>query len=109
MLSALLTSIQSSLTGSKSFVIGSLLPLLLFVFTSGAMLYAVSAAFRSWLSSPEAAQLTTVTAATLAVAGLAYVFSALSTTLLETLEGKHPPLAGSPFLYTTANGRNCRN
>jgi hypothetical protein len=93
MLSALLTSIQSSLTGSKSFVIGSLLPLLLFVFTSGAMLYAVSAAFRSWLSSPEAAQLTTVTAATLAVAGLAYVFSALSTTLLETLEGKHPPLS----------------
>jgi|HubBroStandDraft_2_1064218.scaffolds.fasta_scaffold31133_2 hypothetical protein len=94
MLSALLNSIQSSL-GSRGFVIGSLFPVLVFVVGNGALLYRDSPWFRSRFETVQGLSQQTflVTALLLAITILAYILSAATSVLLETLEGKHRPVS----------------
>ena len=94
MLSALLTSIQSSL-GSRGFLVGSLFPVLVFVMGNGALLYRVSSSFRDRLQAVQGLTQQTflVTALLLAITILAYILSAATSVLLETLEGKHRPVS----------------
>jgi hypothetical protein len=93
-LSALLNSIQSSL-GSRGFFVGSLFPVLVFVVGNGALLYRVSPWFRSRLETVQGLSQQTflVTALLLAMTIVAYILSAAASVLLETLEGKHRPVA----------------
>jgi hypothetical protein len=94
MLSALLNSIQSSL-GSRGFVVGSLFPVLVFVVGNGALLYRDSPWFRGRLEMVQGLSQQTflVTALLLAITILAYILSAATSVLLETLEGKHRPVS----------------
>jgi hypothetical protein len=94
MLSALLNSIQSSL-GSRGFVVGSLFPVLVFVVGNGALLYRDSPWFRSRLETVQGLSQQTflVTALLIAITILAYILSAATSVLLETLEGKHRPVS----------------
>ena len=94
MLSALLTQIQTQLL-SKRFVLGSLLPLLLFLFATGVMLWRHYPSLSSWFPQIDNAKEGTIffTGLTTALLILAYGFSLLNATLLECLEGKRGPAA----------------
>jgi hypothetical protein len=80
---------------SKSFVISSFFPILIFAGANGLMLYFISATFRACLKAQydpslgSKAALMVVTLALLAV--VAYLFSPLNLTLREILEGRHWP------------------
>lgn len=98
MLSALLTTIQSSLAASRSFVIGSFFPVLSFTLAMIAMLCQLSDRTRAWVTSLNAAQQGLYAAAvTVAVLAGAYAFSTFSVFLRETLEGKHLWKAAGSF------------
>jgi hypothetical protein len=97
MLSLLFSSLQSSLNAvfSRSFVVGSFLPLSLFVAACTVMAYHVGGLAQSWValinpaSAAGGATPWNVAAALLVVSGLAVVLSGLNGFLLELLEGKH--------------------
>ncbi len=80
---------------SKSFVISSFFPMLIFATANGFMLYTTSASFRAFAKAQydpslgSKAVLMVVVLSFLAVA--AYVFSPLNLTLRELLEGRHWP------------------
>jgi hypothetical protein len=96
MLSLLFSSLQSSLNTvfSKPYLVGSFLPLALFVAACTAMAYHVGGLAQSWAALinpvPAAGSATpwNVAAALLVVSGLAVVLSGLNGFLLELLEGK---------------------
>lgn len=93
MLGTVLEKLQSLL--SKSFLISSFFPVLIFAAVNGAILYWVSGPFRGlvhWYYGQDAGSKAVDTAAVLiALAVLAYVFSALSLTLRYVLEGRSLP------------------
>src|SRR5438132_10704038 len=93
MLTTLLSSIQSQLTGSKSYLLTALFPVSVFLLASAALLYRISPMFRAWTSSPESGGVTEVTLVAIAWLTLAYLLSALGPLPLEVLEGKHPPIS----------------
>ncbi|MBI4591576.1 MAG: hypothetical protein HY725_22350 [Candidatus Rokubacteria bacterium] len=100
MLTTLLTSIQTALTASKAFVLSGLLPVTLFALASGALLARVHPGFGAWVFSADAARAPVVGVAALVWVAAAYTLSALGPTLLEVLEGKHPPVSWlSSLLY----------
>jgi len=100
-LGALLSSLQTSLGQlfSKAFVLGSFLPMLLFLGVSLWFATALGGAAQSWAAavSPLLAVSTTsavgatwrITLWLLAVVGLSLIWSGLNGFLLELLEGKH--------------------
>ncbi len=94
MLSALLTQIQTQLL-SKRFLLGSVLPLFLFLFGNGWMLWLYYPPFPSWISKIDSLKEQSIlfTVLTTLVLVLAYAFSALNSTLLEWLEGKRGPIS----------------
>jgi hypothetical protein len=94
MLNALLNSIQSSL-GSRGFLVGSLFPVLVFVVANGALLNRAYPPFHHWLYTIQGLteQTFLVTALLVAVTVAAYILSASSSVLLESLEGKHWPVS----------------
>jgi hypothetical protein len=81
MLSSLLTQLQTQLL-PKRFLLAGLLPVLLFIFGSGWMLY--QAGLQSWFGKIDALK----DPAILVLLVVAYLFSAINATLLEWLEGK---------------------
>ena len=94
MLSALLSSIQNSLV-SRGFLVGSLFPVLIFVVGNGAILYGECDDFSRWLTHVEGLpqQAFLISALLLAIIIAAYILSAASSVLQETLEGKHRPVS----------------
>jgi hypothetical protein len=97
MLSVLFSSLQTSLNTifSKPFLMGSLLPLVLFVAACTAMAYRVGGTVQAWVASINPAGATAsaapwnVAAALAVVFGAAVILSGLNGFLLELLEGKH--------------------
>ncbi len=92
MLNALLTTIQSTFALSKSFLLGALLPVVLFALASGAVLRGEQAAFAAWTGQLVGGSATlqgVVAVAVLLAAG--YVLSSVAPFLTELLEGKHVP------------------
>lgn len=101
MLSALLTQIQTQLL-SKRFLLGSLLPILVFLFATGLILWRHYPSVASWVPQIDNAKDGTLlfTGVTTALLIVAYGFSLLNPTLLECLEGKRGPAAwASKLLY----------
>jgi hypothetical protein len=101
-LGTLLTAIQSTLTSSRSFLIGAALPSLLFVLANAGMMLLTTAELRRKLGAAEAADLTL---AGTVLAGLAlllgFLVAALSSTMLEVLAGKF----GLKWLYDRQSER----
>jgi hypothetical protein len=95
------TSLLGNLTSflPKSFIFGSFVPVVIFGFLNGALLYCSSAAFRDFARPPltTATALTTVVLFVAAVV-FAYVISALQNVMRRTLEGAYTPrwLASAP-------------
>jgi hypothetical protein len=89
MLTTLLTQIQTQLA-SKRFWLASVFPLLLFVLASGWILSRQYVGFKSWLGSFEGLKEQAVLYSALVAIFLAvaYIFSAMNSTLLEWLEGR---------------------
>jgi hypothetical protein len=87
-----LASILDKLTSlfSKAFVIGAFLPVLIFAFLNGTLLYCVSTRFRFFAAGPPGV----VVASAIVAVGLvviAYLLSSVNGFLRELLEGKHLP------------------
>jgi hypothetical protein len=95
------TSLLGNLTSflPKSFIFGSFIPVVIFGFLNGALLYCASAAFRDFARPPlaTATALTTVVLFVAAVV-IAYVISSLQNVMRRTLEGAYTPrwLASAP-------------
>jgi|SRR5579864_930150 len=101
MLSTLLSQIQTQLS-SKRFWLASVFPLLLFILASGWILYRQYPGWKSWLASFEGLkeQAILYSAVVAVLLALAYIFSAMNSTLLEWLEGKRGiALLLIPWLY----------
>src|SRR6266487_4538573 len=98
MLTGLLDTIKSQFT-SKSYWLGSMMPLLLFLFANGLLINRHAPARMAWITAaldPKAVfQYSLLLALLLAVA---YVLSILSSLMLQVLEGQHLPVLGA-FLY----------
>jgi hypothetical protein len=94
MLSALLSQIGTQLS-SKRFLLGTVLPLFLFLFGNGWMVWLHYQPFRGWLTKIDGLKDGSIVATVLLtlVFVLAYALSSLSPTLLECLEGKRGPFA----------------
>src|SRR5579872_6922595 len=87
-----LASILDKLTGlfSKAFVIGAFMPVLIFAFLNGALLYCVSTGFRCFAKGlPGSVVASAIVAVGLAVT--AYLLSSVNGFLRELLEGKGLP------------------
>lgn len=90
MLSSLLTTIQSTFGLSKSFLLGSLLPIFLFALTSGGLLYHENTGFASWVKELAGANVTLPSiVAVAALLGAGYLLSSVLPFLGELLEGKY--------------------
>jgi hypothetical protein len=89
MLSNLLDKLGALL--SKYFVIGSFIPVLIFAFLNGALLYWNASWFRGWAESQlfDAKVGFVMGVMLIGLAVTAYVFSSVSVFLREVLEGKH--------------------
>jgi hypothetical protein len=104
MLSSLLDTIKSQFT-SKSYWLGSLLPLVLFLFANAVLLSRHSPAATVWLTKADTLTQTTVQYSEIlsVVLALGYVLSILSSLMLEFLEGKRFGILKilSPLWYWT--------
>src|SRR5437899_2045853 len=75
---------------SKAFVIAAFMPVLIFAFLNGALLYCVSTRFRFFAAGmPVGVVASAILAVGLAV--IAYLLSSVNGFLRELLEGKHLP------------------
>jgi hypothetical protein len=102
MLSGLLDSIKSQF-GGKSYWIGSMLPLVLFLAANAVVLRRHSTAIATWLPKVDTLDQKTLlySALTALLLSLAYILSIMNSLMLEALEGKVGPFrwASAP-LYT---------
>src|SRR5258708_38935132 len=108
MLSGLLDTIKSQFN-SKSYWLGSVMPLLLFLFANGVLVHKHSPHVMKWLTSVQGLQATTFESSLLlaTLLAVAYVLSILSSPMLQVLEGKYLPVVRI-LLYRAQWGRIMR-
>ncbi len=108
MLSGLLDTIKSQFT-SKSYWLGAMMPLLLFLFANGILVHRHAPRLMKWLTSVQGLEATAfVYSLLLAILlAVAYILSILSSPMLQVLEGQHLPVL-SALLYRVQWGRIMR-
>src|SRR5437016_546570 len=110
MLSSFLDSIKSQL-GAKSYWLGSMLPLVLFLAANILVLYRHSPDIASWLPKAEGLDQKTLlySALTATLLAIAYVLSIMSSVMLEAVEGKVGPFRWASVLFFGGQWRALRS